>query len=128
MRYLLDTHTLLWAAFHKDLLSIRTRRLLQSRTHEFFLSAATAWEIATKSRLGRLDFAQALAEDFIPKVTSAGYLLLPISVAHALRAGHFPADHGDPFDRMLAAQSIHEEMPILSNDAQLDLFGVRRVW
>ncbi|HWG20599.1 MAG TPA: type II toxin-antitoxin system VapC family toxin [Terracidiphilus sp.] len=128
MRVLLDTHALLWAAFHKDLLSARVRRVIQSPANEILVSAASAWEIATKFRLGKLPFAQALADDFIPKVTSAGYLLLPISVEHALRAGRLTGDHKDPFDRMLAAQAIHEDLPIVSNDAQLDAFGVRRTW
>ncbi len=92
------------------------------------MSAASAWEIATKFRLGKLNFARALAEDFIPKITAAGFLLLPISVEHALRAGLLPGEHRDPFDRMLAAQAIHEDLPLLSNDPQLDIFGVRREW
>lgn len=128
MRFLLDTHTLLWVAFEDERLSTRARHLLQQRGSEVLVSAASAWEIATKYRLGKLAFAQALATNFIPRVTAAGYKLLPISTEHALRAGHFPAGHKDPFDRMLAAQAIHEDIPLLSNDAQLDIFGVRREW
>jgi len=92
------------------------------------VSAASAWEIATKFRLGKLNFARDLVENFIPEVTRAGYQLLPISTEHALRAGHLPGDHRDPFDRMLAAQAIHEDLPLLSNDTVLDVFGVRREW
>jgi len=128
MRVLLDTHALLWAAFRKDLLSARARKLIQSSTNEILVSAASAWEIATKYRLGKLPHAQVLVEDFIVKVTSAGYVLLSISAEHALRAGRLPADHKDPFDRMLAAQAIHEDLPLVSSDQQLDVFGVRREW
>ncbi len=128
MRVLLDTHALLWAAYHKELLSPRARRSIQSQRNEIFVSAASAWEIATKFRLGKLPFARDLVEDFVPTVTSAGYFLLTISVEHALRAGRLPAVHKDPFDRMLAAQAIHEDLLLLSNDAQLDVFGVRREW
>jgi len=128
VRLLVDTHTLLRAAFDDDLLSARARRLIQSPGSEIVVSAASAWEIATKYRLGRLNFARDLAENFISKVTAAGYLLLPISPEHALRAGCLPGDHKDPFDRMLAAQAIHEDLPLLSNDTQLDIFGVRREW
>ncbi len=128
MKILLDTHALLWAAFRKDLLSPRARKLIQSSTNEILVSAASAWEIATKYRLGKLPHAQVLVEDFIAKVTSAGYILLSISAEHALRAGRLPADHKDPFDRMLAAQAIHEDLPLVSNDQQLDVFGVRREW
>jgi PIN domain nuclease of toxin-antitoxin system len=128
VRILLDTHTLLWAAFDEDSLSPRARRLIQSSASEIIVSAATAWEVATKFRLGKLDFARDLAENFISEVTAAGYSLLPISVEHAVRAGLLPGDHKDPFDRMLAAQAIHENMPLLSDDSQLDVFGVRREW
>jgi PIN domain nuclease of toxin-antitoxin system len=128
MRVLLDTHALLWAAFRKDLLSARARKLIETPANEILVSAASAWEIATKYRLGKLPLAQVLVEDFVPRVTAAGYVLLSISAEHALRAGRLPADHKDPFDRMLAAQAIDEDLPLLSNDAQLDVFGVRREW
>lgn len=128
MRALLDSHALLWAAYQMEMLSPRARRSIQSQRNEIFVSAASAWEIATKFRLGKLPFARDLVEDFVPTVTSAGYLLLSISVEHALRAGRLPAVHRDPFDRMLAAQAIHEDLLLLSNDAQLDVFGVRREW
>jgi PIN domain nuclease of toxin-antitoxin system len=128
VRLLLDTHTLLWVAFEDELLSPRARQLIQARGSEVFVSAASAWEIATKFRLGRLNFARTLAENFIPRVTAVGFRLLPISVEHALRAGLLPGNHKDPFDRMLAAQAIHENLPLLSNDSQLDVFGVRREW
>lgn len=128
MRFLIDTHVLLWAAFDEDMLSARARRLLQSSHNEVVVSAACAWEVATKYRLGRLNFARDLVENFVPSVTAAGYLLLPISPEHALRAGRLPGDHKDPFDRMLAAQAIHEDLPLISSDTQLDVFAVRREW
>ena len=128
MRVLLDTHTLLWAAFRKDLLSPRARQLVNSQRNEVFVSAVSAWEIATKFRLGKLPEAQALVDDFVPSIQSVGYVSLPISLEHALRAGRLTADHKDPFDRMLAAQAIHEDLALISNDEQLDIFGVRREW
>lgn len=128
MRVLLDTHALLWAASRFDLLSNRARRLIQSQRNEIFVSAASAWEIATKYRLGKLPGARALVDDFVPAIESAGYLSLPITIEHALRAGRLTANHKDPFDRMLAAQAIHENLALISNDEQLDIFGVRREW
>jgi len=128
MRVLLDTHALLWAAFRKELLSARAQKLIEAPTNEILVSAASAWEIATKYRLGKLPLAQILVDDFIPRVAAAGYALLSISVEHALRAGRFPADHKDPFDRMLAAQAIHEDLPLVSNDERLEIFGARREW
>jgi PIN domain nuclease of toxin-antitoxin system len=128
MKYLLDTHALLWAAFNKDLLSPRARRIIQSPANEILVSAASAWEISTKVRIGKMPHARILAEEFVPRITTAGYLLLPISIEHALRAGRLVGDHKDPFDRMLAAQAIHEDIPLISNYDQLDAFGARRVW
>jgi PIN domain nuclease of toxin-antitoxin system len=128
MRVLLDTHALLWAAFHKDQLSPRARQLIQPERNEVFVSAASAWEIATKYRLGKLPQARALVDDFVLAIQSAGYVPLPISLEHALRAGRFSAEHKDPFDRMLAAQAIHDDLGLISNDERLDIFGVRREW
>ena len=128
MRYLLDTHTLLWALLEDELISKRCRKLILSSANEVLVSAASAWEIATKYRIGKLPRAEVLFDGFISTITSAGYLLMPISIEHALRAGSLPGDHRDPFDRMLAAQSIHEDIPLLSNDEKLDIFGVRRIW
>jgi PIN domain nuclease of toxin-antitoxin system len=128
MRVLLDTHALLWAAFHRDRLSPRARQLIQPDRNEVFVSAVCAWEIATKYRLGKLPQARALVDDFVPAIRSAGYLPLPISLEHALRAGRLTPEHKDPFDRMLAAQAIHEDMALISNDEQLDVFGVHREW
>ena len=128
MRILLDTHALLWAVAYDELLSPRACRLIESRSNDVFVSAVSAWEIATKHRLGKLPQAQALVDDFISVIESAGYLHLPISLEQALRAGRLTANHKDPFDRMLAAQAIHEDLLLLSNDSQLDVFGVRREW
>lgn len=128
MRILIDTHVLLWAAFDEDLLSPHALLLLQAPDSEVLVSAASAWEISTKFRLGKLNFARELVENFILKVTAAGYQLLPISAEHALRAGRLPGGHKDPFDRMLAAQAIQEDLILLSNDTQLDSFQVRREW
>jgi PIN domain nuclease of toxin-antitoxin system len=128
MRVLLDTHALLWAAAYDELLSSRARHLIQPQRNEVFVSAVSAWEIATKYRLGKLPNAQALVDDFVPSIQLAGYVPLPISLEHALRAGRLTAEHKDPFDRMLAAQAIHEDLALISNDEQLDIFGVRREW
>jgi PIN domain nuclease of toxin-antitoxin system len=126
--YLVDTHAILWAAYRVDLLSPHALEVLESKNHVMLVSAASAWEIATKYRLGKLPHARSLAENFVPELTAAGYTFLPISVEHALRAGRFTGAHNDPFDRMLAAQAIHEDVPLLSNDVQLDSLGVRREW
>jgi len=92
------------------------------------VSAASAWEIATKVRLGKFPEAVAFERRFLEAVEEAGYVLLPINPAIALRAGRFTAEHGDPFDRILAAQALALDLPVISIDAKLDQFGVRRVW
>jgi PIN domain nuclease of toxin-antitoxin system len=126
--YLIDTHVLLWAAYRRDLLSTRALEILESNQNMILVSAACAWEIATKYRLGKLPHARRLAENFVEEAIGVGYIFLPISVEHALRAGRMSGTHKDPFDRILAAQAIHEDVPLLSNDVQLDSFGVRRAW
>ena len=128
MRLLLDTHTLLWLAFDDKKLSSRALRLVRTASNSVLVSAASAWEIATKYRLGKLNFARAMVENFVPRVTAAGFELLPVSTEHALRAGLLAGEHRDPFDRMLAAQALLEGLPVLSADQQLEAFGVRRIW
>lgn len=128
MRYLLDTHTLLWAAFNQKKLSRRVRIILLSKQTVAMVSAASAWEIATKVRLGRMPEAQALEQDFIVTVQQAGYEIREVTTADFLRAGRLAAEHGDPFDRVIAAQALADDVPILSLDGKLDDFGVRRIW
>ena len=123
MRVLLDTHALLWAAFRKELLSARAKKMIEAPSNEILVSAASAWEIATKYRLGKLPLAQMLVEDFVPRVAAAGYVLLSISAEHALRAGRLPADHKDPFDRMLVAQAKLERVTLLTHDRRLLAYG-----
>jgi PIN domain nuclease of toxin-antitoxin system len=93
-----------------------------------FVSAATAWEIATKVRLGKLPGAVTLERDFLEIIEDSGYTLLPIGAENGLRAGRLLGDHGDPFDRMIAAQALEMDILVLSADTKLDEFGIRRLW
>lgn len=128
MRVLLDTHALIWATMSSRLVSGAATKMLQDERNEMLVSAASAWEIATKVRLGKLPEAERLERAFFEVIEIAGYTLLPISVADGLRAGRLTGAHRDPFDRMIAAQAIAVDLLILSNDAKLDTFGVRRLW
>lgn len=128
MRALLDTHTLLWAVLSPETLSRRAAAVIGDASNEILVSAASAWEIATKVRIGRLPGAEGLERDFFDVMHEAGYSLIAIDAAAALRAGRLAARHRDPFDRVLAAQALAEDIPILSADARLDSFGVRRIW
>ena len=128
MRVLLDTHTLIWAKISPASLSRQVAEIMADPLNDIFVSAATAWEIATKVRLGKLPGADSLERDFLKTIEDSGYTLLPIDAESALRAGRLIADHGDPFDRMIAAQALAMDIPVLSTDTKLDLFGVRRLW
>lgn len=125
---LLDTHALLWWLFDDRRLSPRARALVADRANTIFVSSASAWEIATKWRLGKLPGASVLVEDLGGWVVRAGFVELPITIAHAERAGRWASAHRDPFDRMLAAQSVIEEVPLLTNDRALRALGADVVW
>jgi PIN domain nuclease of toxin-antitoxin system len=128
MRFLLDTHTLLWCFNASPSLSSRARRLIENGSNELLVSAASAWEIATKVRLGKLPTGEELVADFDRYLAQLGCDALPISLKHAVRAGGLAGDHRDPFDRMLIAQAQSENLPIISNDRIFDAYHVRRVW
>jgi PIN domain nuclease of toxin-antitoxin system len=128
VRVLLDTHTLIWAKISPAALSRQASTIIADQLNVILVSAASAWEIATKVRLGKLPGAEAFEKEFLESMEQSGYTLLPIDVATALRAGRLTAEHSDPFDRMIAAQALAQDIPILSRDAKLDGFGVRRIW
>jgi PIN domain nuclease of toxin-antitoxin system len=92
------------------------------------VSAASAWEVATKVRLGKLPGAEKLAAEFPERIGLLGFHKLPVTVEHGQRAGLLPGDHKDPFDRMLIAQAQAENMPIVSNERLFDDWHVRRIW
>jgi PIN domain nuclease of toxin-antitoxin system len=125
-KLLLDTHALLWWSTGEKSLGRNVTRLLRDSDTLVFVSAASAWEIATKVRLGKLKWAG--SESVEAYCRGQGFDLLPVSFAHAERAGSWPQAHGDPFDRMLAAQSAIEGMPLASNDPKIDLFEVETIW
>ena len=128
MRVLLDTHTLIWAKISPEKLSRQAAEIMAEPLNVVFVSAVSALEIATKVRLHKLPALERLERDFLEIMEQSGYTLLPIDAANALRASRFTAPHRDPFDRMLAAQALANDMPILSKDPKLDVFGVRRLW
>ena len=128
MRVLLDTHTLLWSFNVDSSLSARARHLIEDGSNEILISAASAWEIATKVRLGKLPTGEQLINDFEYYLKQLGFDALSISLSHALRAGSLRGKHRDPFDRMLIAQAQSENLPIVSNDRIFDIYHVQRIW
>ena len=128
MRVLLDTCTFLWWMAEPDKLSASVRRLLLDRRNEILLSAASGWEISLKWRLGRLQL-RAEPAAFIAEAVSAHALAhLPVSMAHAVRAGDLPLHHKDPFDRMLIAQAEIESVALATPDAAFGRYRVETLW
>jgi PIN domain nuclease of toxin-antitoxin system len=128
MTYLLDTHTIIWAGSGDRRLGAAARAVLADESAVLLVSAASAWEIATKVRLGKLPEAKSLEADFLQLMSNAGFVSIPVTVEDALRSGRLRGDHRDPWDRMIAAQALAMDIPIISNDKQLDAFGIRRLW
>lgn len=128
MKILLDTCSLIWATMSPASLGRQARETLADEDNVILVSAASAWEIATKVRLGKLPGAEKLEQDYLAVMDVAGYTQLPIDAESALRAGRLTAEHKDPFDRMIAAQALALDLPVLSPDPLLDQFGVRRIW
>jgi PIN domain nuclease of toxin-antitoxin system len=128
MRLLLDTHTLLWWMTEDKHLSPMASSLIGEIGNQPLVSSVSAWEIATKFRLGRLPAAANLVNNFVSEMSSERFQILSMTADHGLRAGLLPGLHKDPFDRMLIAQALIEEVPIVSNDLAFDQFGVQRLW
>lgn len=128
MRLLLDTHTLLWWWSDAEELSEAARDLLGDSASELLVSAVSAWEIATKRRSGKLGDLSDASDRFETLVDLHRMVRLPISVAHGLRAGRFEAEHRDPFDRMLAAQSELENLPLVTSDRAFAAFPCETRW
>lgn len=128
MKLLLDTHALLWWLVDDPRLSARVRELVADDRHEILVSAASAWEIATKYRLGKLAMAEQLLAGYGSLIEEEGFRHLDVGHRHALRAGTYPVAHGDPFDRMLAAQAEIENVQLVSCDPAFSAFPVQVVW
>jgi PIN domain nuclease of toxin-antitoxin system len=128
MRLLLDTHALLWWWFDDPRLSRRAREAIAAEDSEVWVSAASAWEVATKVRAGKLEHARGLSERFEPGLAAEGFRQLAITVEHGSCAGSLKGDHRDPFDRILAAQSIIEELTVVSADARIGRLGAEMLW
>ena len=127
MRLLLDTHALLWWVAG-DLRMPLSARTAIDKASVTFASAVSAMEIATKFRIGKLPQGRLLASDFEAQLAAHGFEALPLTARHGQFAGNLLIANKDPFDRMLIAQSIIEGIPLVSNEAGFDRFGVSRIW
>ena len=109
-------------------LSRRARAVIEDLSNISLVSAVSAWEMATKVRLGRLPAAAGLVQDFVEDLRQHRMEILDVTAEHGIRAGLLPGPHKDTFDRMLIAQALAENVPIVSNDRALDGYGVSRLW
>ena len=128
MGLLLDTHAFLWWLMDARQLSPVARRAIADDANDVFVSAVSAWEIATKYRIGNLPRAAAVAGDVAGHIADQGFDELSISVADGAHAGALPGHHRDPFDRILIAQALARNVVLVSNEALFDRYAVRRLW
>lgn len=128
MALLLDTHALLWWLEGDRHLSAKARRVIGDESRVVMVSAASAWEIATKVRIGKLPGAVEVAERFVEIIMRQNFVSLAISIEHARRAGLLPGEQRDPFDRMLIAQAQIEGLTLVSNEKLFDRFEIERLW
>jgi PIN domain nuclease of toxin-antitoxin system len=127
MTLLRDTHAFLWFAAGDARLSRPARRAIERRGAELWLSAASVWEMAIKSRLGHLTLPASVA-DYVDDKIAAGLQVLEVAAAHAAAVEGLPFHHRDPFDRLLVAQARLEQLPLVTADAVFGRYGVRTIW
>jgi PIN domain nuclease of toxin-antitoxin system len=128
VRLLLDTHALIWWFLDSPRMPERIKLLIDDPRNRVYVSAVTSWELATKFRIGKLPEAKPLVQGFFDFLEEWHFEKLPISVEHGHRAGLLPGEHKDPFDRMLAAQAILEELDIVTVDPALAALGANVIW
>ncbi|MDA8425026.1 MAG: type II toxin-antitoxin system VapC family toxin [Treponema sp.] len=128
MKLLLDTHALLWWWSASSRLSSRVLALLRDPENAVLVSAGSAWEISTKTRIGELPSGGRIMAQWDERIAADDFEELPMTAAHCLKAGSLPGEHRDPFDRMLAAQSLLEGIPVVTADPAISALGAQTIW
>lgn len=128
MKLLLDTHAFIWLNNEPSRLSETVIQLCQSGTHEFYLSLASPWEMQIKQQLGKLTLGVSLDELIQRNIESNRIQLLPIEIKHISYLSRLPFHHNDPFDRMIIAQALVEQMTIISVDSAFSAYSVAVIW
>lgn len=128
MRLLIDTHALIWSADQETRLSQKAQDVLTDSSNQLNLSIASGWEIAIKVGLQKLQLSLPYNSWMDQVITNLGLKVLPVLLEHCRRLTELPRHHGDPFDRMMIVQALHEGLPIVSQDAHFDAYGVQRIW
>ena len=128
MRVLLDTHVFLWWVEGDRALPAKARAALADPANECLLSLASAWELAIKAGLGKLKLALPVKRYIVENVAANDFRMLDIGIAHIGRVETLPPHHGDPFDRLLVAQALEEDIPVVTADPIFRKYGVKRIW
>ena len=128
MRLLLDTSVLLYWSSGARKLTSRVRRAIEEPGNECFVSLASAWELAIKASIGKLNLSAPAGRFFAEQLSAHGFTALGIELTHIAAVEHLPQHHGDPFDRLLVAQAVVESLEIVSPDATFSRYGVKRIW
>ena len=128
MRYLLDTHTLLWFISQDKKLSDKARQLILDSSSEIFLSIASLWEIAIKINIGKLTLDEPFEQLFPRELHFHKIRILDITVDNLVRLTTLPSHHRDPFDPLIIAQALDEEISVIGVDTRFDGYGVNRKW
>lgn len=128
MRLLLDTHTLLWFFMGNPKLSNKARLLIEENQNQKLISVASVWEMSIKQSQNKLTLENTSADYIDEKIQVADFELLSINLRHLRLLSTLPFHHRDPFDRLLIAQAIQENIPVLSKDIAFDAYPVQRIW
>jgi PIN domain nuclease of toxin-antitoxin system len=125
---LLDTHAFLWFISGDAALSVKGRTLIENEENDKFVSIVSLWEIAIKTSIGKLPLAKPFDQLIPEQLELNGFDVLGLKIGHATKLAKLPFHHRDPFDRMLVAQCLAENLPLLSNDSTLDAYSINRLW
>ena len=128
MRVLVDTHVFLWWVEGDRALPAKARAALANQENECLVSLVSAWELAIKAGLGKLKLTLPVQRYVVEHIAANGFRMLDIRMAHVGRVETLASHHGDPFDRLLIAQALEEEIPVVTADPVFRKYGVKRIW
>lgn len=128
MKYLIDTHTFLWAVSATNKLSQLSRSLIEDIDNEICLSTASLWEIAIKISIGKLRITHSYETFISQQLALNEFFVVPASLKHYEAVASLPMHHKDPFDRLIVAQAMVEQMPVISIDDKFDRYRIQRIW
>ena len=128
MMFLIDTHTFIWYVTDNSRLSNQVLELINDENNQIFLSIASVWEMGIKHGLGKLTFNLPFERFIMQQISINDFMVLDIKISQITAVTQLPLHHRDPFDRMLIAQAMVENMPIISADTIFDAYPIRRLW